>query len=184
MSSRSRLGYCGPGWAETEVLREKVGTWMKQRNGTPVEGNSGLDRWVWRLVSTGSVVAWMGFIFYLSSSTPAQLPRQLEAFSWLGKLRDVVGHLVLYGVLGLLLLSSVWSWASGALFRFRWALIAVGIGVAYGLLDEVHQSFTPGRSVSRFDALVDTVGVLVGVSCVRYVAGPALFGRREGVRHS
>ncbi|MCR5494210.1 MAG: VanZ family protein [Treponema sp.] len=32
----------------------------------------------------------------------------------------------------------------------------------YGIIDEIHQSFTPGRSCSVFDWIADTVGALLG----------------------
>ena len=143
------------------------------------QGSWGLCRWVWRLVATVSAVAWMGVIFYLSSSSPADLPRQIETFSWLGKLRDVVGHLVLYGVLGPLLLVSLWSWVTRSTYQLRWALIAVGFGVLYGVMDEYHQSFVPGRSASTFDVFIDGVGVVVGVAGVWYVVETVLVRRRE-----
>ncbi len=33
---------------------------------------------------------------------------------------------------------------------------------AYGIIDEIHQSFTPGRSSSIFDWIADTLGALLG----------------------
>jgi VanZ family protein len=41
-------------------------------------------------------------------------------------------------------------------------LLAIVLGVAYGVLDEVHQSFTPGRDTSGWDVLADSVGAIVG----------------------
>lgn len=140
----------------------------------------GLYRWIRRLVSTVPAVAWMGLIFHLSSSSPADLPRLIEAFAWLGKLRDVVGHLVLYGVLGPLLLLCLWNWVIGSTYRLRWALIAIGMGVLYGVTDEIHQSFVPGRSASAFDVLIDTVGVAGGVVGVWYVVRAVRHWRVHG----
>jgi len=137
----------------------------------------GLYRWVWRLVSTGLAAAWMGFIYQLSSSSPADLPRLVEAFSWLGDLREVLGHLALYGVLGPLLLASLWSWMTGSNHRLRWALVAMGLGTLYGALDEIHQSFVPGRSASAFDVLVDSIGAVVGVAGTWYTVVALADGR-------
>jgi hypothetical protein len=36
-------------------------------------------------------------------------------------------------------------------------------GAAYGFLDELHQSFVPGRDSSLWDLMADTLGVTVGV---------------------
>jgi len=35
-------------------------------------------------------------------------------------------------------------------------------GVIYGIMDEFHQSFTPGRSVSAFDVFIDSLGTIIG----------------------
>ena len=90
-------------------------------------------------------------------------------FAWLGKWQDVVGHLVLYGVLGPLLLISLWSWVADPSYRVKWALVAVGLGILHGLLDEYHQSFVPGRTATAIDVFIDSVGVVISVAVVWYV---------------
>jgi hypothetical protein len=82
-------------------------------------------RWNWRLMSGGAVVAWMIFIFQASSLPPEEVDRSLQAFLWLGKLRSVLGHLTLYGVLASLLQISLW------LAKQYGLLIALGAG-CYG----------------------------------------------------
>ncbi len=127
-------------------------------------------RWGWRLIFSSSLVGWMGLIFHLSASPPAELPRQLlEEVAWLGRFRDIVGHLTLYAVLGPLLLSTIWSWRASTSYLLSNALVAVCLGVAYGVLDEYHQSFVPGRSASALDVLVDSVGVVASVACLQSV---------------
>ena len=58
-------------------------------------------------------------------------------------------------------------------------LIAAVVGLCYGISDEVHQSFVPGREASVFDVLADgvgsVVGAWVGVVCARLL-------RKERVR--
>ena len=104
----------------------------------------------------------MGVIFFLSSGTGSDLSRQLEVFALQGDLRNIVGHLALYGVLGFLLLVSLWSWVGDSTFRLRWVLVGVGLGVMYGITDEYHQSYVTDRSASGFDVLVDSAGVASG----------------------
>ena len=36
-------------------------------------------------------------------------------------------------------------------------------GVLYGILDEIHQFYVPGRSCDPFDMLADALGVLAGL---------------------
>ena len=37
------------------------------------------------------------------------------------------------------------------------------LGVVYGLSDEIHQYFVPGRTASPLDLAADSIGVLIGV---------------------
>ncbi len=39
----------------------------------------------------------------------------------------------------------------------------------YGIIDEIHQSFTPGRSCSVFDWMADTLGAVLGAFVFLYV---------------
>jgi VanZ family protein len=45
----------------------------------------------------------------------------------------------------------------------------VGLGVLYGVLDEWHQSFVPGRVVSVADWAADIIGVVLGYFAFRMV---------------
>jgi VanZ family protein len=74
---------------------------------------------------------------------------------------DKVGHLGLYGVLG-----GTLAWgrdASGS--RVPHAILVL-VGVLYGVSDEWHQSFVPGRDPSFGDLAADTLGTLVGYGSV------------------
>lgn len=42
-------------------------------------------------------------------------------------------------------------------------ILPISIVSVYGIIDEIHQSFTPGRSCSIFDWIADTVGAILGV---------------------
>lgn len=43
-------------------------------------------------------------------------------------------------------------------------LLATVLGLLYGLTDEFHQHFSPGREVSLFDVLADTLGAALGAA--------------------
>ena len=66
-------------------------------------------------------------------------------------------HLALYSVLGGTLQFGRLSSNSGLA---HWTVIAIGI--IYGVSDEWHQSFVPGRNPSAADLLADAMGVLMG----------------------
>lgn len=95
-----------------------------------------------------AVIAWMGLIFFLSGQS--RLPDL--AGGW-PEIQDIAGHLLAYGVLALL-----WRWAlvgAGMGWPGRWAFV---LTVLYGLSDEFHQSFVPGRHPDLFDILTDAAG--------------------------
>ena len=99
----------------------------------------------------------MGVIFFLSHQPGGSfsLPKIINI--------DKVLHCLLYAVLGLTAL-----WALPPQFRQQRPVLA-GVGVMlfclfYGITDEWHQSFIPGRSCDIFDVMADASGgVLAGV---------------------
>jgi VanZ family protein len=109
---------------------------------------------------------WSAVIFGLSSIPGKDLP-QLPGW-WSA---DKFVHGAVYAVLGAFSwmgLRATWARASG----LAWQTIAAALGAAlYGITDELHQAFTPGRSPDVFDVLADLVGGLLGaLACVAIVA--------------
>jgi len=98
---------------------------------------------------------------------------------------DKAAHFLEYALLGYLLARSLGE------SRPRWFAVWF-LAAAYGLLDEYHQSFVPGRDPSGADFLVDAAGAAAGVwfgsmgrrgGC-RPPAGPKEEGIRRGVCRS
>ncbi|MFT3916748.1 MAG: VanZ family protein [Anaeromyxobacteraceae bacterium] len=91
---------------------------------------------------------------------------------------DKVIHAGVFGLLGLLLRLAVAARARSA--RRAW-LVAWGLAVAWGFLDEVHQSFIPGRDSDVRDALADALGAALGAGLagawLRRVKSEASIGR-------
>jgi VanZ family protein len=98
------------------------------------------------------LVAWMGLIFFLSAQP--DLPH-LES-GWLDMAFSSGAHAFMFGVLAVL-----WMRAVGDHPRF-W-LVAFGLTLLYGLSDEFHQAFVPGRTPDPLDVLCDGLGALVGL---------------------
>jgi VanZ family protein len=98
-------------------------------------------------VRRGAFVLWAALIFAVSSVESAGSPESELT------LRGITGHVAEYAVLGGLL---VWA---GAAPR-----AAVAFAAAYGVTDEVHQAFVPGRDASPVDWGLDVVGAVVGVA--------------------
>jgi len=75
---------------------------------------------------------------------------------------DKLIHLVVFGGLGYLILRAFHKnrWNSG---KYIWA---IGLVALYGICDEIHQYWVPGRHFSVFDMIADTLGgVLAAAFC-------------------
>jgi VanZ family protein len=68
-----------------------------------------------------------------------------------------LGHFTEYAILAYLARRAFVSSSYGflRLYWFQWAL---GLVVAYALLDEFHQSFVPSRTASIYDSVIDIAG--------------------------
>jgi VanZ family protein len=86
-----------------------------------------------------------------------------------GGMSDKSGHGIGYGILGAVLVRAL---AGGRLKGVTWrrAGLAVLLATLYGVTDEFHQSFVPGRSPDRFDVLADCLGAAATVVVIAGVA--------------
>ncbi len=102
----------------------------------------------------GPVVAYAGLIFFMSSLSASDLgPSEIWRF-------DKLIHTVEYAVLGALACRAL---LLGPRLSARWAVpVAIVAAFLYGLSDEWHQSFVPGRDSSGWDALADLTGAILG----------------------
>ena len=122
-------------------------------------------------IRTGFLLAalsWASLIFYLSSQpsieTPALFPEQDKLF-----------HLIAFGILGFLTMGALQASHEGYPTRQAW-LVALAV-MLYGILDEFHQYFVPGRSADVYDVLADAIGGLLGGWAMYWLArvfAPAL----------
>lgn len=82
--------------------------------------------------------------------------------------RDKGVHAVEYGVLGVFLAHAL-SGTLVTLSRARLWLSAVALTVLFGMTDEIHQAFVPGRSSDVLDLAADAVGALFGATVRLFV---------------
>jgi VanZ family protein len=74
--------------------------------------------------------------------------------------KDKIAHVVEYFILGVLLFKGIgWTVSTSRTATFGF-LFAVGASV--GALDEIYQSFVPGRMMSILDWYADILGVALG----------------------
>jgi VanZ family protein len=95
----------------------------------------------------------MAAIFYVSGLSIAPLPEQVS---------DKTGHLVAYAGLALLCVRAVGGGLPSRVVP-RVAALALAIAAAYGIFDELHQWFVPGRSADILDWFADVSGALIGI---------------------
>ena len=99
------------------------------------------------------VIAYMAFIFYLSSR-----PMHEEILPEIWNI-DKVAHFIEYWVLGFL-----WSRALKSKQEMPKAtLIAFVITFLYAVSDEIHQYFVPNRDASVYDVIADGLGGWLGI---------------------
>jgi VanZ family protein len=93
------------------------------------------------------VVLWATLIFTLSA-----VPGLGTGLGTWDLVLRKLAHAAEYAVLGALLVRAV-----------QRGPLAILIGSAYAVTDEVHQAFVSGRHASPLDWLIDTAGVVAGV---------------------
>ncbi|MFK8000037.1 MAG: VanZ family protein [Polyangiales bacterium] len=108
-----------------------------------------------RLVLWSLSIAYMALIFFASSiAWDVQIP---SAFP----LRDKGVHFCEYGLLGFLCAhAALGTWP--AVTRVRLLAAGAFIATAWGLGDELHQAFVPGRSAEVLDLVADALGASAG----------------------
>jgi len=100
-----------------------------------------------------AALVWMGLIF-MASAQP-DLPSPDTPGSPLDTVMKKAGHVLSYGILACL-----YHRALGQALRVSTTLriLCVGLAMAYGLTDEFHQTFVPGRHGQLVDVAIDGVG--------------------------
>lgn len=96
------------------------------------------------------VAAYMAMIFYLSHKPAIEIPPLFQH-------QDKVFHFTEYLGLAVLLAFAFGIWPARRRFLLAFALASV-----YGVTDEIHQSYVPGRECSAWDWLADTAGGWAG----------------------
>ena len=97
--------------------------------------------WLW-------AVAVIATVFMASGSSHVAAPAIVNF--------DKVAHTMVFGLIATLV---------GRSFRRRrWVWFAILLTSIYGATDEIHQSFTPGRSVEVDDWAADTLGACLAVT--------------------
>ena len=106
-----------------------------------------------RLIGWLPAVAWAATLFLFSSAPSLPTPADVGDKVMHGGAYAVLGALCLLGITG-------WRWHSITLAS---ALVAWLVATMYGVTDEVHQSFVPGRTPDVGDVVADAMGAALAV---------------------
>lgn len=112
---------------------------------------------------------WVGVIFALSSQPALPSPASVG---------DKQAHALAYGLLALLCLMGLTGWRSRRIAGAS-LLGAFVIAVLYGVSDEIHQSFVPGRTPDVADVAADAMGAALALTGAW--AWAILHGRRSSI---
>lgn len=91
---------------------------------------------------------------------------QEEKEKIVGKIEKVIrklAHFSLYAVVGVISMSLMSTYE---LKQNKRAGISLAIGIIYAISDELHQWFIAGRAASTLDVMIDTCGVVFGISFI------------------
>lgn len=105
-------------------------------------------------------VGYMLLIFLLSSIPYVEQPDLLK-----DKRAPILEHIVEYSVLGFLLFG---SFSSTKRKGRRVIFLAVSVAILYGISDELHQFFVPGRYCDIIDVVANSLGSVIGVMVGNY----------------
>lgn len=99
-------------------------------------------------------ILYMALIFYLSSYPPPEPVKSAPIFF------DIkLVHIIEYGILNLLL---YWAIDKTIDIPDNWKIIySIALTILYGLTDELHQVFVPGRSGRLIDIVANFFGCVV-----------------------
>jgi VanZ family protein len=106
-----------------------------------------------------SLIIYMALIYYSSSLSEIK-----PIIPW--PYTDKLVHAVEYGIFSVLIyfaLRSTFLISSRSIF-----MLAFSLTLIYGLSDEIHQLYVPGRNCSGRDLLADGVGSYLSLMVIRY----------------
>ena len=107
-------------------------------------------------------IVWALFIFGISSLPDVPGPRLNIRFE------DKLDHIVAYALGGILLCRAFLYQSKFPRWQQTYFVVAFVVGILYGISDEFHQMFVPGRYADVWDVVADSVGILLGVLLYKY----------------
>lgn len=107
-------------------------------------------------------VLWAALIFKLSSGS---LPVVGETY-WGDFAFKKFSHVIFYGILAVLVYRAL---RSRKINNLKSLYLSIIVAFLYGISDEIHQSFVPGRGPHFRDVIFDTIGAGISVYLVKTI---------------
>ena len=120
-----------------------------------------------RFVYLLPALSMMGLIFWMSCHPAPESLRRFPSFAGIK-----VVHLIEYGSLAIL-----WVWGLANATQWIWRKIAIAsilIPFLWGISDEIHQAFVPGRTARVEDALTNLLAACLAVEFTTFIRGRKL----------
>lgn len=92
-------------------------------------------------------------IIFIGSSIPARYFPSHTIFQY-----DKLIHIVLFMIFGILVYRMLEPYSGRNSYSWARIFFSISVVVLYGVMDEFHQGYVPGRSVDVWDAAADTFG--------------------------
>jgi VanZ family protein len=102
------------------------------------------------------VILWAGVIFTFSAFTTVKT----SEIYWQDFIVKKLAHIAEYAIFAVLFYRALVN--SGA-EKKKAGYLAIVSALVYGITDEFHQSFTPGREPMVRDVIIDTIGGSIGI---------------------
>ena len=91
---------------------------------------------------------------------------------------DKIQHMVLYFGFGVLLYLTFFNSEKYSFKKYA-AIFAIVVGILYGITDEYHQSFVPGRVSSTADIFANGVGLTIAQILILILIVTKLIGKKR-----
>jgi VanZ family protein len=124
---------------------------------------------------------WMGTIFYLSSQTGDELGGLLPIFQLFFPLMEGLdwGHFLAYFILAL---TYAWAFPGSRLTWLNKGAVVL-LCLLYGVTDEFHQIFVPGRSSDWHDLRNDAIGAALAMLLLSIPLFSTWYGKLARVKY-
>ena len=108
-------------------------------------------------------IGW-AMIIFIASSVPANYIPTYKIFH-----HDKIIHATLFFIFGIFVYRALEPFVKKSKFDFGRLFFSISVVILYGVLDEFHQGYVPGRTVDLWDATADTIGGILAAIAIYIV---------------